>query len=47
MLFFWIMATFNVLLMTARWHREDLLLDQKRTRLEVAMLREEFQRKSK
>lgn len=43
-LFFWIMATFNVLLWTARWHREDLLLEQKRTRLEVAFLREELVR---
>jgi len=45
-LVFWITATFSVLLWTARWHREDVLLEQKRTRLEVALLREEIARKS-
>ena len=43
---FLVVATFSVLLHTARWHREDFLLEQKRTQLEVAMLREELTRKA-
>jgi len=40
LLVFWIMAVGNVLLFTMRWNREDILLEQKRTQLEVALLRE-------
>ncbi|MCK4300851.1 MAG: hypothetical protein KAX80_15015, partial [Planctomycetes bacterium] len=42
LLFFWIMAVGQVLLFTSRWHREDVLLEQKRTQLEIALLREEL-----
>jgi len=42
LLFFWIMVVGNVLLYTSRWHREDILLEQKRTQLEIALLREEL-----
>lgn len=44
LLFFWIMAVGNVLYSTMRWNREDILLEQKRTQLEVALLREELAR---
>ena len=40
LLVFWIMAVGNVLLFTMRWNREDILLEQKRTQLEIALLRE-------
>lgn len=45
LLFFWITAVGQVLLYTSRWHREDILLEQKRTQLEIALLREELLRK--
>ena len=41
-LFFWVMAVGSVLFYSARWHSEDILLEQKRTQLEVALLREEL-----
>jgi hypothetical protein len=41
-LFFWVMAVGGVLFYSARWHSEDILLEQKRTQLEVALLREEL-----
>ena len=41
-LFFWVMAVGSVLFYSARWHREDIILEQKRTQLEVALLREEL-----
>ncbi len=40
LLVFWIMAVGFVLLSTIRWQREDLLLEHKRTQLEVVLLRE-------
>jgi hypothetical protein len=40
LLFFWIMAVGFVLFSAIRWQREDLLLEQKRTQLEIALLRE-------
>lgn len=42
LLVFWTMAVGNVLYSTMRWNREDILLEQKRTQLEVALLREEL-----
>ncbi len=44
LLVFWTMAVGNVLYSTMRWNREDILLEQKRTQLEVALLREELAR---
>jgi hypothetical protein len=43
-LFFWVMAEANFIIHSARWHREDIILEQKRTQLEIAMLREELTR---
>ena len=40
LLVFWIMVVGFVLLGTIRWQREDLLLEHKRTQLEIALLRE-------
>jgi len=45
LLFFWIMAATSMLLYSSRWHREDILLEQKRTQLELAILREELSKK--
>lgn len=42
MLFFWIMAWGLVLQATAGWHREDILLEQKRTQLGVALVAEQL-----
>ncbi|MHC4711696.1 MAG: hypothetical protein ACYTAN_00315 [Planctomycetota bacterium] len=42
LLFFWIMVWGFVLLAHLGWHRQDILLEQKRTQLEVALLREEL-----
>lgn len=42
LLFYWVMAVGSVLLYTIRWQREDILLEQKRTQLEVALLREDL-----
>jgi hypothetical protein len=46
MLFFWIMATTNTVFYSMRWHREDILLEEKRTQLEIALLREELAKKA-
>jgi len=46
MLFFWIMATTNTIFYSMRWHREDILLEEKRTQLEIALLREELTKKA-
>ena len=40
LLFYWIMAVGFVLFSAIRWQREDMLLEQKRTQLEIALLRE-------
>jgi len=40
LLVYWIMAVGFVLLFTIRWQREDILLEHKRTQLEIALLRE-------
>ncbi len=40
LLFYWIMVVGFVLLGTIRWQREDLLLEHKRTQLEIVLLRE-------
>lgn len=40
LLFYWIMAVAFVLFSAIRWQREDVLLEQKRTQLEIALLRE-------
>ncbi|MBC8872444.1 MAG: hypothetical protein H8E44_23680 [Planctomycetes bacterium] len=40
LLVYWIMVVGFVLLGTIRWQREDLLLEHKRTQLEIALLRE-------
>lgn len=40
LLFYWIMAVGFVLLSMIRWQREDVLLEHKRTQLEIALLRE-------
>lgn len=41
-LVFWVMAQVNCIIYSARWNREDIILEQKRTQLEIAMLREEL-----
>lgn len=46
MLFFWIMATTNTVFYSMCWHREDILLEEKRTQLEIAILREELAEKA-
>ena len=46
LLFFWTMAVGGVLLQTARWNKEDILIEQKRTQLEIALLREEILKKN-
>jgi len=40
LLFYWIMAVGFVLFSTIRWQREDVLLEHKRTQLEIALLKE-------
>lgn len=40
LLFYWIMAVGFVLFSAIRWQREDMLLEQKRTQLEIVLLRE-------
>jgi hypothetical protein len=40
LLFYWIMAVAFVLLSTIRWQREDVLLEHKRTQLEIVLLQE-------
>lgn len=40
LLFYWIMAVGFVLFSAIRWQREDILLEQKRTQLEIVLLRE-------
>ena len=40
LLFYWIMVVGFVLLYTIRWQREDLMLEHKRTQLEIVLLRE-------
>jgi hypothetical protein len=42
LLFFWIMVWGFVLLAHLGWQRQDILLEQKRTQLEVALLREKL-----
>ncbi len=42
LLFVWIMASTNIVFYSMRWHREDILLEEKRTQLEIAILREEL-----
>lgn len=44
LLFYWIMAVGFVLFSVIRWQREDMLLEQKRTQLEIALLREAMSR---
>jgi len=41
-LFFWVMAVGSMLFYSARWHSEDIILEEKRTQLEVALLREQL-----
>jgi len=43
--FFWIMAATSILFHSSRRHREDILLEQKRTQLGLAILREELSKK--
>jgi len=45
LLFYWIMAVGFVLEGKSRWRHEDSLLEQKRTQLEIALLREEISKK--
>jgi hypothetical protein len=40
LLFYWIMAVGFVVFSAIRWQREDVLLEQKRTQLEIVLLRE-------
>jgi len=40
LLFHWIIAVGFVLFSAIRWQREDMLLEQKRTQLEIVLLRE-------
>lgn len=40
--FFWIMAQANIILARADWNRQDIILEQKRTQLQVALLREDL-----
>lgn len=40
LLFYWIMAVGFVVFSAIRWQREDMLLEQKRTQLEIVLLRE-------
>ena len=40
LLFYWIMAVGFVLFSAITWQREDMLLEQKRTQLEIVLLRE-------
>jgi hypothetical protein len=40
LLFYWIMAVGFVVFSAMRWQREDMLLEQKRTQLEIVLLRE-------
>jgi hypothetical protein len=47
LLFYWIMAVAFVIKYTIQWHHEDLLIEQKRTQLEIALLREEISGKEK
>ena len=42
LLFFWIMAVGFVLAAKSQWQHEDALLEQKRTQLEIALLREDL-----
>ena len=46
LLFYWIMAVGFVIKYTVQWHHEDLLIEQKRTQLEIALLREEISGKA-
>ena len=41
-LFFWIMLHAHVILARADWNRQDIILEQKRTQLQIAVLREEM-----
>jgi hypothetical protein len=40
LLFYWIMAVAFVLFSAIKWQGEDMLLEQKRTQLEIVLLRE-------
>ena len=42
LLFYWIMAVGFVLAAKSQWQHEDALLEQKRTQLEIALLREDL-----
>ncbi len=44
MLFYWIMAVGFVLAAKSQWQHEDALLEQKRTQLEIALLRQELKK---
>jgi hypothetical protein len=46
LLFFWVMAVGFVVKYTIQWYHEDLLVEQKRTQLEIALLREEIAKNS-
>jgi len=46
MLVFWIMVWGFVLFYSMQWHREDVILEQKRTQLEVALLHEELAKRT-
>ncbi len=44
-LFYWSLVVFLALYRVARWNREDVLLELKRTRLEIALLAESMSKK--